>query len=258
MAPPGAEDGMQRTELAAGNEPFIEPFDVDVDRHGTLYVLDSGAGRVSQYDSTLAFVRELAIDPAYVKRARGIAVGGEASGSGRLPPAGMLALVQTSLENTVWLADTSGGMVAEFDVSGTMLRSYNVRNDLVGAGEAQPVDVLQLGDGTVWSTDAGVHKLTLYSADGMRLRSSDISAANTRDGSHLAAGHVGDVFMTEPERRTIARFGADGTRIATYTIDGVGGAPVKPMGIDVDEQGNVWISDAEGGRALRLEIEANH
>lgn len=225
----------EQTELSRNGESFEEPFDVAIDGRGNLYVLDAGAGRVSLFDSDMRFVQDLAIAETYASRSRGIHVDGD---------------------GVIWLADTSGGVVAGFTTDGSLVRLLPVRRDLVAAGEAQPVDVAGLPDGSIWATDAGVHKLTIYSAEGMRLRSWDIAKANTRDGSHLAAGASGEIYLTEPERGTVVRLAATGERLATHSPVVADGSPVKPVGIALDAAGNVWVTDVEGGRVLRLEMGA--
>lgn len=227
-----AADGA-RMELSRGGEPFDEPFDVAIDRSGNLYVLDAGAGRVSLFDSDLVFVQDLAIDAMHASRARGIHVDGE---------------------GLIWLADTSGGVVAGFAADGALIRSLLVRRDLSAAGEAQPVDAARLSDGSIWTVDAGVYKLTAYSADGMRLRSWDIAEANTRDSPHLAIGASGGLYLTEPELGTVAQVAAGGERVITYSLTPADGSLVKPVGIAVDAADNVWVTDVDGGRVLRLAI----
>ncbi len=111
-------------------------------------------------------------------------------------------------------------------------------------------------DGAVWVTDSGVHKLTLYSAEGLRLRSWDIPVSNTMDSSHLAAASDGAVYMTEPESKTLVTMDGDGTDARTYAIGEVDGSAVKPVGVAADSMGNVWVTDVEGGRVLRIRLDS--
>jgi len=223
----------ERIELSRDGEPFDGPFDVAIDGRGNLYVLDAGAGRISLFDSDLVFMQDLAIDATHASRARGIHV---------------------DSEGLIWLADTSGGVVAGFASDGALIRSLPVHRDLTAAGEAQPVDAVRLPDGSIWTVDAGVYKLTAYSAEGMRLRSWDIAEANTRDSPHLAISASGILYMTEPELGTVAQVAAEGERVITYSLTPPDGSPVKPVGIAVDAAGNVWVTDVDGGRVLRLAI----
>lgn len=223
--------GKVEMELSRNGEPFDEPFDVAIGGHGTLYVLDAGAARVSLFDRDLRFVHDLAIDATHAGRARGIHVDGD---------------------GVIWLADTSGGVAAGFTQDGSLVNLLPVRRDLAAAGEAQPVDVVSLPDGSIWTTDAGVYKLTAYNSEGMRIRSWDIAEANTRDSPHLAISASGEVYMTEPEAGTVTQYDAQGERTAIYALTPANGSRVKPVGIAVDAAGNVWVTDVDGGRVLRL------
>lgn len=225
------DSGAQVSELSRPMIAFQEPFDVDVDERGNLYVLDSGTGTVSQFDSELRYIGDLPIDSSYLSRARGIGLEGRGG---------------------LWIANTPGGQLVRYDLDTGSVHTLQARQHLANYGEAQPVDVLTVGDAAIYTADAGVHKLSRYDERGMRLWSIDIPEANTVHGSHLAADNAGRVFMSEPESGTVAEVGEFGTVVRRWALSTDDEIPVKPVGLTVDDAGRIWVTDSDGGRVLRF------
>ncbi len=222
----------ERMELSRGGEPFDEPFDVAMTEVVISMCWAAGAGRVSLFDSDLVFVQDLAIGAMHASRAR------DSCGWRRFDLAGGYVG-----RGSGWLR---GGRPFDSLASGAPR--------LVCGWRGAAVDAARLSDGSIWTVDAGVYKLTAYSADGMRLRSWDIAEANTRDSPHLAIGASGGLYLTEPELGTVAQVAAGGERVITYSLTPADGSLVKPVGIAVDAADNVWVTDVDGGRVLRLAI----
>ena len=208
---------------------------MDVDGRGNLYVLDSGTGIVSQFDSELNFTGDLPIDTVHLSRARGIDV----DDSGGL-----------------WIATTPSGQLIRYDLETSSISSVQTRLHLASHGEAQPVDVLATDSGSVYSTDAGVHMLSRYEQGGMLVWTTAIPIANTYHGSHLTADPSGFLLMSEPETGTVAQVDESGNLINRWSLRTHDGSPVKPVGVTVDEAGRVWVADAEGGRVLSFTLPA--
>jgi streptogramin lyase len=125
----------------------------------------------------------------------------------------------------------------------------------VWAGQAsQPVDVAVGNDGTIFVTDAGLHKLVHFDASGRRLLAWEIPVANTLDGSHLAVDARGRLYLTQPEKAQIAQLTPDGEQIGVWTLNQLSaGRAVKPVGVAVDPTGKVWSADSAGGNVFVVE-----
>ena len=92
-----------------------------------------------------------------------------------------------------------------------------------------------------------------YAPDGRRQLAWDIAVANSMDGSHLAAGADGSLYMTEPELSRIVKLTPQGERAGLWTVAADTGALVKPLGIAVDPAGRIWFADVAGGQIFVLE-----
>ncbi|MFN2200500.1 MAG: glycosyltransferase family 39 protein [Caldilineaceae bacterium] len=224
--------GKAVVEFRRSGGAFVEPFDVDA-ADGILYVLDSGAGTVSRFDADGTYLGDVEMAATDGKRARGIGV--DNSGA-------------------IWIANTSGGTVVRVNaMTGEELR-IPVREQMSGFGEAQPVDAagMRSAGGLLYVTDAGVHKLSGYIDETMRVWSVDIPVANSLHGSHVATDIDGAVYVTEPESGTVAKVDTGGEVQIRWQLRTADRSPVKPVGIDVDDAGDVWVTDVEGGRILRF------
>lgn len=220
-----------REYVPGGESEYDEPFDLAADERGTLYVLDAGTGRVTQFGPDGAFAGTLALEPEHGSRARGLTVDGRGG---------------------VWIANTPGGTVVRFDPEDDLALTLPVMQHLSAFGEAQPVDVAVGSDGDIYVADAGVHRLTRYASDGMRLWSTELPVANTMNGSHMAFGLDGTLYVTEPENGAVVTVDPGGNVMTRWRLRVDDGSPVKPVGIAVDAEGAVWVTDVEQGRVLRF------
>jgi DNA-binding beta-propeller fold protein YncE/4-amino-4-deoxy-L-arabinose transferase-like glycosyltransferase len=223
-----SNDGALLQEITGGDQPFEEPFDLATDGEGKLYVLDSATGRLNVFDAHGAYAG-LASAPADVAmRSRGLHI----DGVGR-----------------VWLANTPGGRVVALDGDGAIVQEIAV---WPGRG-SQPVDIVTGRDGAVFATDAGLHKLVRFDADGRRLLAWDIPPANTLDGAHLAVDLAGNLYLTQPEEGQVALLDPQGERVGAWLVRTPDGGAAKPVGIAVDAAGRIWVADSLGGAVMVIE-----
>ena len=114
------------------------------------------------------------------------------------------------------------------------------------------MDVLVSPDGSIYVTDAGVHKLIRYDATGRRLLAWDLPVANSIDASHLAGDEAGRVFVTIPEQGQIWIVDPADSQIDRRTIQVDGAVSTKPVGIGVNAEGTIIVAETQGGRVLAL------
>ncbi|MCB0047868.1 MAG: glycosyltransferase family 39 protein [Caldilineaceae bacterium] len=214
-----------QAEDAAAETHFVAPFDLAA-RGEMLFVLDPQLARVIQIDMNSGARTLLPISGAYVERARGL-FADEAG--------------------TIWLAHTPSGRIAAFGPDGTLLREL-----AIGLPGAQPIDVAVTRAGEIVVSDGGTHQLLRYAADGALLRVDPLPAANSLEATHLAVDGEDRVLLTEPEAGRVVRLSADGGLDAAWSLMVPAGLPAKPVGIAVDAQGRIWVTDSSRGEVLRV------
>jgi DNA-binding beta-propeller fold protein YncE len=70
---------------------------------------------------------------------------------------------------------------------------------------------------------------------------------------YLAVDGDGHVYITDPEGYRVIEFDAGGTFLTTFGGFGVGAGEFNlPVGIDVDELGNVYIADSANNRVMKF------
>lgn len=228
-----AGDGQLLAEVTHPTRPFIEPFDLAVDRLGQLYVLDASQGSITIFDGQGNYLRDLPVTEIGLERARGLFV---------------------DEQGRIWVAHTPAGRVIALDQSGAVVQDIAV---WPGA-DSQPVDIVVGTDGTIFVTDAALHKLVRFAPDGRRLLAWDIPVTNSLDGSHLAVDGAGLLYLTQPEMATVAQLSPEGEQIGLWLLHNMARAgSIKPIGITVDELGNVWVADVAGGQIVQIKPQSD-
>ena len=224
-----APDGDTLSVVSGGDSPFVEPFDVAIGPQGEVYVLDAAAGRsrVAVLDAAGARIGDVPLDSVYTDRSRGLDV----DGAGR-----------------IWVANTPRGRVAAFSRDGELLAEAMA---WTGAG-AQPVEVVTNGQGS-FVTDAGIYRLIRLDGAGLPVGSWEIPVANSLDGPHLAVDGQGRLYQTEPEEGRVVRRSPTGEVDGAWQLSGPELGTVKPVGVAVDAEGAVWVTDVLAGRLLRIQ-----
>lgn len=222
-------------------ESFVEPFDVAMDHSNPdeprAVVLDATTGRLVVLDARVETLGnhlfDVPVDTVFVERSRGIDV----DPSGR-----------------IWVANTPGGRIQAITMEGEIVREIPV-----WPGEnAQPVDVAVGADDAIYVTDMGLYKLVRFGPDGRRQLAWDIPVANSIDSAHLAVdpsteNPTPSLYVTEPEEGRVVKRDITGEAIGLWDLPpNADGSRIKPIGIDVDAQGRIWLADTVGSQVVRL------
>jgi len=183
------------------DERFEEPFDVDVNLLGQVFVLDAVSQTIFRFEEP-----------------QGTAIA-QPSGTSFYRPRGM----GMDLSGNFYVADTGGARVVKLSSGdGAVELQLGGPDSLLGQG--QPVDVLVLPtgaiyvitaqDGTLWRMDTGES----WPA---------VAPANTFDAPHLAGLPTSSFFLSDPERRLITYFSPDGRPLGQLRSD----LFAKPVGV---------------------------
>ncbi len=183
------------------DESFEEPFDLDVNLLGEVFVLDAVTQTIYRFE-----------DP------QGTALP-QPSGTTFYRPRGM----GIDLSGNFYVADTGGARVIKLSGSdGSVELQLGGPDSLLGQGQPVDVMVLPIGaiyvvtaqDGVLWRMDTGESWPV-------------VAPANTFDSPHLAALTTSAFFVSDPERRLITYFSPEGRPLGQLRSD----LFAKPVGV---------------------------
>lgn len=121
--------------------------------------------------------------------------------------------------------------------------------ELALPGGITPGAVTCLADGQVVVHDLTASRLVVLDGD-LRIRA---TAALAEAVAALAAGPGGGFYATLPGKGEVRRYGANGEQLGVLRVPGLDPAPAWPVGLIVEDNGQVIVADRHGGRLLVLE-----
>ena len=159
----------------------------------------------------------------------------------------------------VYVADTGNKRIVIFDSDGNYLTDFGSAGFDPGQFD-EPVGVAVGNDGVVYVTDTWNQRVQSFSpsADGLTylpLAQWDVNAwfgQSLENKPFIAVDANNNVFITDPEGYRVIEFTSDGQFIRTWGDFGTGDSEIGlAAGVDVDDQGNVWVTDAGNNRILK-------
>jgi uncharacterized protein (TIGR03663 family) len=252
-------DGDGPLPLGAGQ--FNEPWGIAVDAtRGYVYVADTWNHRIQAFDTTGQFLGQwgdgMLVDADF-------APGGRPNTPyGFYGPRG----VAVDGEGRVYVTDTGNERVLVYQVEaldGQIRGSYSYQIGTMGPDLGQflePVGVAVDASGWVYVADTLNGRVQVFAPNAAGVLSSTPVAnwpvtgwdSTSRENKpYIAVGPGGQVYFAVPERHYVAStdntgkvltvWGGSGSDLATFDI---------PIGVAVDAQGQVYVSDSGNGRVL--------
>jgi len=217
-----------------GEEPFVAPVAVEVDREGNLWVLDGETGWLYSFDPDGEPVRRIGGPSMAFFHPRGLA----------LSPRGTLLVV-----------DTGGSKVVELSADGALIHQYGRPGP--GPGQLdQPTEALMDENGYLYVVDNGNMRVQVLDPNGGYAGEWSIPGANTVDHPYMAWGPSGEIYLTEPELGTVVVVDRQGQVLGRWGARGKGaGEFEKPLGVAVDGEGRVYVADTYNHRIQRFIVE---
>lgn len=131
-----------------------------------------------------------------------------------------------------------------------MLRYVRSLPDAGDAVLVRPVG-LAVGDGRVYVADSGASVVRVFSTAGFDL--GEIGRGVLRVPAYLASDEAtGTLFVVDRELRSVLRFDADGQRLDDLVPSLETSVPWEPLGIAVDGEGSVAVTDSSGRHRVLL------
>lgn len=248
-----------------GAARFNRPHGVAVDHLGNLYVADSGNNTIRK------------ITPAGMTTTL---AGG--SGYGYLDGAAGTArfygphAVDVDSTGNVYVADRGNSAIRKISPSGftTTLAGSPTKGFADGTGSAaqfnEPSGIAVADDGTVYVTDTSNHRIRKITSSGVVTTIAGAGTAGFADGAgmsarfnnpwEIAVDHDGTLFVADADNHRIRKITSDGI-VTTLAGDGTWGFADGPgleakftnmHGLDVDLDGNVYVSDVNNNRLRRV------
>ncbi len=214
-----------------GEEEFVEPLALVVDSQGDLYVLDSEPGWIYRFAADGTSLGRFAGPEARFFHPRGLAI---------------------DEADRLYVADTGGCRVVLYNTAGERLGQVGWKGE--GPGQLlEPTDVALDGRGALYVADTSNQRVQHLDPWGGYRAEWPIPAAGPYNGSHLALAPDGSLLMTAPEQHQVQRYSPDGTLLNQWGSYGTAGGQFHiPVGLTVDQAGNVYVADTRNHRLQKF------
>jgi len=234
--------------LELGDGQFFEPWGVDVDSQGQIYVSDTWNGRIQVFDSEGNFLR---------KWGRYGSTNGELGDATALFGPRGLAIDSTG---NLLVADTGNKRIIQYTTDGELVNQIGGGGVILGRFE-EPVDIaVNRLDGSIYVSDTWNQRIQKLDANLAAVAEWVVPGWESQHIHHkpfLDVDTAGNVYASDPEFFRIFVFSPDGTLKSVF---GNYGTELNrfglPVGIAVDETTKrVFVADSANGRVMGFALQ---
>lgn len=209
---------------------LMGPVGVALGGGGVVWVADSGNARVQAFDT------------------RGLPVGAWGSAGGEPGQFNQPSGVAVAPDGSVYVADTWNHRIQKFGPDMSFLGSFGKATaDLLNPAPDEmwgPRGVAVDGDGNVWVTDTGTHRVRKFGPDGSPIASFGSRGHGPRqfvEPVGIAIGPDGSVFVADAGNARIQKFAPDLSFVAEFPV---------PQWADRDARNKPYLAALPDGRLL--------
>ena len=238
--------------LDGGNAPggtFNEPWGIAVGPDGSVYVTDTWNYRIQKFSADGQFITMWGT------------AGTADTATTFWGPRGIVV----NQKNQVFVTDTGNNRVVIFDANGGYLNQFGLNG--INPGEFdEPVGLAIDSQNNVYVVDTWNQRVQVFQAvedstvyqNVREWKVSGWEGQSVNNKPFIAIDNNGNVFVTDPDAYRVLEFDSQGNFIRGWGdyssgIDGFG----MPIGITVDGDGRIWVSDSENNYLLRFTLPAD-
>jgi len=234
--------------LGSGDGQLNNPYALAVDGNGNIYAADTANNRVSKFDSTGLWIRNLAV--------------------GLSTPLG----IAVDKANVVWVAGNTGEIYA-YEANGSYLAYYygsytgtsffeGYIRDIRGLAVTAPLTVPPYnGAPAIAVVDSASQAVELMSISAQPTAHAPITAIPAVGGynAQIAFDSSDNVFFASYDSNTVYKFDKFGAPITQWGSTGTGNGQFDgAMGVAVDGSNNVYVADRNNNRIQKFDNSGNY
>src|SRR5262245_14594696 len=218
--------------------PFVNPDGLALDRHGNLYVADSGNNRIHKLDS----------------QGRLITKWGSHGGANGQFSCGEFCGVAVDGRDNVYVTDHDNFRVQKFDSNGNFLGKWGS----LGRGDGQftgPFGVAVDRQGNVYVGDGGTYRVQKFDSNGKFLAkwgSFGTGPGRFSDLSDIAVDARGNVYVSD-RSNGFQKFDRNRRFVAKWDKCGDSKLISATTGVAVDTRGNIYVYDISNNRICKYD-----
>ncbi len=238
-----AENPEQLFEIKLTEDGMKNPYGVDINSLGHIYVSDSGKNRVLIFDSMGTLIAK------WDK---------QGSGEGEFNTKGFGGLAIDANDN-IFVVDNANYRIQKFDKGGNFITQWGAK----GTENSQFVRAIGIAvdvNGNVYVTDDSNPYVQKFDNDGkflMRFGGPGDGGGTFRHATGIAVDLNGNIFVADYETKFVQKFDTSGSFVTAWMMGGDINVIGTPEGIAVDAEGNVYITDYDQGRLQVFDNDGN-
>jgi DNA-binding beta-propeller fold protein YncE len=233
------------SQFYAVEEPPDGPWGIGVDRQGNIYVADTWNHRIQKFGPDLSFIREWGqqISPDHYE-------------TGQPDPLELFGPRDVTIDNdgNVLVVDTGDKRIVKYNPDGQFIQAYGHAG--AGPGEFDEPSSVAVGlNGDVYVADYWNRRIQHFDSQFVFLDEIEIPAWGSQgitDRAYIAVLGDGKILATDPANGHIIIVDPAGTQQVWRLIEGA----ARPIGIAIDEQGQVYITDSLNSTISRVTLAA--